>query len=88
MREKKTNPKAKDIIAFHRAFLKSIEKTGRLYEIGMLGGYKADTLHLLQDITLAPKAFAKGKLHLLPEIIKGRKSIASIFSKTIRKKKQ
>ncbi len=88
MREKKTNSKAKDIIAFHKAFLKSIEKTGRLYEIGMLGAYKTDTLHLLQDITLAPKAFAKGKLHIFPEIIKGRKSIVSIFSKTIQKKKQ
>jgi heterodisulfide reductase subunit C len=88
MKEKKTNPKAKDIIAFHKAFLKSIERTGRLYEIGMLGAYKTDTLHLMQDIALAPKAFAKGKLHLLPELIKGRKNIASIFSKTIRKKKQ
>jgi heterodisulfide reductase subunit C2 len=88
LKEKKTNPKAKDIIAFHKAFLNSIEKTGRLYEIGVLGNYKASTLHLMQDMNLAPKAFARGKLHLLPELIEGRKSVASIFSKTIKKKKQ
>jgi heterodisulfide reductase subunit C len=86
LKEKKTNPKAKDIIAFHKAFLKSVEKTGRLYEIGVVGDYKTSTFHFMQDITLAPKAFAKGKLHLLPELIKGRKNVASIFSKTLRKK--
>jgi heterodisulfide reductase subunit C2 len=87
LKEKKANPKARDIIAFHKAFLKSIEKTGRLFELGVVGQYKAATLNITQDMALAPKAFAKGKLHLFPELIKDRKNISSIFSKTIKKKK-
>jgi heterodisulfide reductase subunit C len=85
LKEKKTNPKAKEIIAFHKAFLNSIEKTGRLYEIGLIMDYKTRVLNLFQDVTLAPSMFAKGKLHVLPEMIKDRKGISSIFSKTCKK---
>jgi heterodisulfide reductase subunit C len=86
-KEGKANPKAKEIIAFHKAFLKSIEKTGRLYELGVLGAYKSSTFHFTQDLALAPKAIARGKLHFLPEFVKDRANIVSIFSKTVRKKK-
>ena len=82
VKEKKTNPKAKEIIAFHKAFLNSIEKTGRLYEIGLIMDYKTRVLNLFQDVTLAPSMFAKGKLHLLPERIRDSKGMSSIFSKT------
>jgi heterodisulfide reductase subunit C len=30
------NPKAKDILAFHKAFLDAIRHTGRLYEVGLI----------------------------------------------------
>lgn len=85
MNEKKTNPKAKEIIAFHKSFLKSIEQTGRLYEMGLIMDYKSKTFNLFQDVTLAPSMFAKGKLHVLPEMIRDRKGISSIFSKTSKK---
>ena len=83
---KKTNIKAKDIISFHKAFLDSIEKTGRLYEVGLIADYKVRTMHLTQDVMVAPKMFMNGTLPLVPELIKGRKGIAKIFSKTIKKK--
>lgn len=85
LNEKKTNPKAKKIIAFHRAFLNSIEQTGRLYEMGLIIDYKSKVLNLFQDIGLAPSLFAKGKLHILPERIKGMKAMSSIFTKTRKK---
>ena len=85
MNEKKTNPKAKEIIAFHKSFLKSIEQTGRLYEMGLIMDYKSRVFNLFQDVTLAPSMFAKGKLHLFPERIKDRKGISSIFTKTFKK---
>ncbi len=38
--QKKVNPKAKDIIAFHHAFLDSVRYTGRLFEMGLIVDYK------------------------------------------------
>jgi len=85
IRQKKVNPRAKHIIAFHKAFLDSIEKTGRLYEIGLIADYKVRTLKLLQDITLAPKMFFKGKLGLIPELIEDRLRLSRIFNRTLKK---
>jgi heterodisulfide reductase subunit C len=85
--EHKSNRKAKKIIAFHRSFLKSIERTGRLYELGMLADYKLHTADLMQDMDLAPKMLAAGKLNIFPELIHDRANLSAVFSKTIKKKK-
>ena len=80
--EKKVNPKAKNIIAFHKSFLNSIKYTGRLYELGLILDYKRQSLNMMQDMALAPKMLSAGKLHIFPEIIKGTPQIAKIFKKT------
>lgn len=85
LREKKMNPKAKKIVAFHKSFLNSIKYTGRLFELGLTLDYKRRSLSLMQDIPLAPRMISRGKLHLIPEIIKGRPQIARIFKKTSKK---
>ena len=72
----------KNIIPFHRAFLDSIKYTGRLYEVGLVLGYKLRTLNLWQDLNIAPRMFLKGKLPLLPELVKGKKQLSNIFKKT------
>ena len=87
LKEKKANPKAKHIIAFHKSFLDSIRYTGRLYEIGLFADYKARTLRIFDDLDLAPKMIMRGKLNIIPELIKGRSGVASIFRKTIKKNK-
>ena len=87
MREKKANRRAKEIIAFHRSFLDTIRYTGRLYEIGLLAGYKTRTLKILDDMELAPKMLKRGKLNIFPELIKDRAGVASIFRKTSKKSK-
>ncbi len=84
IKRKKVHPKAKEIIAFHRSFLESIEKTGRLSEVGLIASYKLKTFNLLQDVDLAPKMFAKGKLEIIPHRIKGRQAIARIFEKAMK----
>lgn len=86
-RAHQTNPQAKKIIAFHKSFLDSINYTGRLYEIGLIADYKMRTFDMMQDVTKAPKMFFKGKLAPIPEVIKGRKKVASIFNK-VQKKSQ
>lgn len=84
LRRGTVHPEAKKIISFHKAFLDSIRLTGRLYEIGLVAGYKLRTMNLLQDIDLAPKMFLKGKLEPLPHMIKGREAIAKIFEKAMK----
>ncbi|MDR2805143.1 MAG: 4Fe-4S dicluster domain-containing protein [Dysgonamonadaceae bacterium] len=81
IREKKVNKKAKQVLSFHKAFLDSVKYTGRLYEIGLIAGYKVRTLHILQDMDVAPKMFVKGKLPVLPETVEDKKQIKTIFSK-------
>ena len=79
--EKTVNKKSKNILSFHRAFLDSVKYTGRLYEIGLIADYKIRTFNILQDIDVAPKMFAKGKLPLKPEMVKNKKQINVIFNK-------
>jgi heterodisulfide reductase subunit C len=86
LKEGKANPKAKNIISFHKAFLDSIEKTGRLYEVGLVVDYKLRSLDMMQDVAIAPKMYMRGKLAILPELIKERKKIGKIFKKTLKNK--
>jgi heterodisulfide reductase subunit C len=85
LRRRVTNPKAKDIIAFHRSFLDSIKRCGRLYEILLVIAYKMRTRHLLQDMLMAPKLFVRGKLNPIPELIRGRHHMARIFARAAKK---
>jgi heterodisulfide reductase subunit C len=81
------NPRAKKIIAFHKSFLSSVKKNGRLYELGLITEYKSRVFDLMQDVTLAPEMIAKGKLHILPEKIRDKKVISTIFSQTLKENK-
>lgn len=83
VREDKVNPRAKDILAFHRTFLDSIKYLGKLFEIGLIAGYKMRTMHLLQDVLLAPDMIARGKLKFFPHMLHNQKAIAKIFKNTI-----
>jgi heterodisulfide reductase subunit C len=85
---KKVNPKARDILAFHRAFLDSVRYTGRLFEMGQIVDYKIRSRHFLQDLLQAPGMFFKGKLHLFPERVRGRSLLERIFAKTLKAKEK
>ncbi len=80
-----TNPGAKNIISFHKSFLDSIKQTGRLFELGLVAEYKLRSLQMGQDVNLVPSMLSRGKLHFIPEVIKGRKNMLSIFKKTLKK---
>jgi heterodisulfide reductase subunit C2 len=86
LKEKKVNRKAKNIVKFHKAFLDSVNYTGRLSEVGLIADYKLRTFNVGQDVNLVPSMIAKGKLHFIPEFIKDRTKMAKIFKKTINKK--
>lgn len=82
------NKQAQPIVDFHRSFLQSVKHTGRLYEIGLVAGFKARTLRLFQDVKLVPSMLQKGKLNLLPESVKDKQKIKKIFAQTIENPKE
>jgi heterodisulfide reductase subunit C2 len=68
------------IPVFHQAFLDSVKRWGRIYEIGMIGAYKIKSGDLMGDVGLGLRMFAKGKLSLLPHAIDGRSEVGEILS--------
>ncbi|MFT3740478.1 MAG: 4Fe-4S dicluster domain-containing protein [Breznakibacter sp.] len=84
IRTKQVNPKARKIVAFHKAFLSSVKKNGRLYEIGLIFKYKLASGEFLKDMVLAPGMFLKGKLHLFPERIKRTAQLQNIAAKSVK----
>jgi len=58
----------KEISIFNQIFLKSLELTGRVYEVGVIGAYNLLSLNPFKDILLGIKMFLKGKLNLMPQV--------------------
>ena len=73
------SPRQKRILAFHKAFLKNVEKAGRMSEVPLTSLYKMTSLDLFSDVSMAPRMLVRRKLPLLPQVIRGRKEVARIF---------
>jgi len=71
--------KERNVQTFHETFLSSVERGGRTHEISMLGEYKLRSKDLFSDLMLGAKMFFKGKLAIMPSLIKGRDEIKRIF---------
>jgi heterodisulfide reductase subunit C len=70
----------RNIRAFHEAFLEQIRWNGRLYEFGLVMGYKLRSAALLDDVDAAPAMLARGKLAFVPRRIQGLDDIRRIFT--------
>jgi heterodisulfide reductase subunit C len=77
---KKTSPKQKKVLAFHEAFLKTVESDGRMSEFALVRRYKMASLDFMSDVALAPAMFARGKLKFAGHKTAGRKEIGKIFA--------
>jgi heterodisulfide reductase subunit C len=71
-----------DSVKFHRLFLFVVQKMGRMHEATLLACYKLWTLNLLADMGSGAAMFLKGKVPLLPHMIKGRKDVQQLFERT------
>ena len=71
----------KNIHLLHEAFIKSIERGGRVHEATMLIDYKLRSRDFMTDLAPGMMLFLKGKIPLLPSFVKGRKEIKRIFEK-------
>jgi heterodisulfide reductase subunit C2 len=72
---------AGDVPLFNRAFLKTVEKFGRTYEMGMIAAYKLGTGKWMDDTEKFPALLKKGKIALLPPRGGDRKTVGRIFKK-------
>lgn len=71
---------------FYDTFLDSVKRHGRLYEVGLLMRYNLLSGRPFADADLGPKVLGKGKLHFLPENIKGVEAIKGIFDRFAKKR--
>ena len=71
---------------FNRAFLNSVKRHGRTYEMGMVTAYKLGTRAFMNDVDKLPMMLRKGKLSLLPSSGADKKTVKHIFKNVQRKK--
>jgi len=67
------------VVAFHKSFVASAKRFGRVHEATMLMNFKWKTRDFFTDVGVGLKLFAKGKIPLLPKSVKGRAEIDRIF---------
>ncbi len=63
------------------AFLTSVEKHGRVFEVGMMANFVKRTGRFWTDADLAPVALGKGKLGLRPHCIEHQDEVQRIFAR-------
>lgn len=80
LRELAAERAPRPIRAFHEAFLSQVRAHGRLFELGLVLGYKLRTGALLQDAETTPALLARGKLKLAPRAIRGVNDVRRIFA--------
>jgi heterodisulfide reductase subunit C len=76
----------KNIHLLHEAFIESIRRGGRVHEATMLIEYKLRSRDFLTDLLPGMMMFVKGKIPLLPTLIKGREEIKRIFERCQKEK--
>jgi len=84
-------PAEKSVPAFHRAFLASVRKWGRVFEAGMLAGYSLKSgkgTGALKDAGLGWELFKRGKLRLWPARVRRRGQIRDIFRRALSARQQ
>ncbi|MGA3328863.1 MAG: 4Fe-4S dicluster domain-containing protein [Terriglobia bacterium] len=82
------SPAQKTVVAFQQAFLKNIQRNGRLDEIELIAEFKLRALpsqrslrFLFKDAGLAPQLQIRRKLHLRGEKVKDRALVRRIFER-------
>jgi heterodisulfide reductase subunit C len=67
---------------FHTSFLNGIKLMGRTNESVLIGQYKVLSRRLFDDLGLGAVMFLKGKVKLLPRMVKDRGAVRRIFKMT------
>jgi heterodisulfide reductase subunit C len=73
---------------FGRAFLGSVRRHGRVFELEMLMAYKLRTLDLFGDLDKAPLMYSKRKLRLFPKRSRSVRQVREIFRRAKKEEQQ
>ena len=77
--------KEANVQKFHEEFLRQVSIFGRVHEVSMIGAYKMRSKDFFSDIFAGLQMFLKGKLGLVPSIVKGQKEVRDLFSKSAKR---
>jgi len=69
----------RSVFKLHKAFLDSIRTWGRLHELSMILQHKLTSRDLFSNLDMGLDMFLKGKIHPLPQRIRGRDQIKKLF---------
>lgn len=75
----KDTPSEKDIKLFHREFLKSTRRFGKVHEASLAAFYKLKSRHFFADVGAGIKMFFKGKIRPIPHRVKGVREVREMF---------
>jgi len=67
------------VVKFHEAFLDSVRRHGRLFELGMVARYLLSVREPLAHAREGWEMFKRGKLNFLPSRVKDRREIRRMF---------
>jgi heterodisulfide reductase subunit C len=71
----------REVAVFHRVFLESVKRLGRVYEVGLIGGYNALSGHLFDSLDLGWPMLVRGKVKPLPPRVRARSEVGEIFAR-------
>lgn len=66
MAARQNRAKERNIAVFHRLFLRSVEASGRIWELGLGGFFNVSSGRPLANAGLLPSLLTRGKLDILP----------------------
>lgn len=70
-----------DVPIFHKTFLESVERYGRVYEMELMMKFNMRTRKLFNNVDLGPKMMSKGKLHFAPPKADDGGAVKKIFER-------
>jgi len=66
-------PKVPAIALFHKVFLRDVDILGRSYELGLMAEMNLRTGHPFKDVDMGLEMFRRGKIRVVPEVVRRRK---------------
>lgn len=79
--ERGVEPAEPEVVTFHQTVLETLERHGRLYELGMIARLKLRTGQYTKDAGMGLALLRRGKLRLLASRVRNRRQLAALFDR-------
>ncbi|MBN1537234.1 MAG: 4Fe-4S dicluster domain-containing protein [Anaerolineales bacterium] len=71
-----------DALKFHKIFMYGVQMFGRSHEMFLFAAYKLWTMHLMDDMDSGIALITKGKVPIMPSLVKNRAEVSKLFKET------